>query len=61
MGDNMKPVALLLLMLNFCMYTIIAIIGGWSVNFAIDHGFIIGTFRVCLGDSFHAEFVVPGL
>jgi uncharacterized membrane protein len=43
MADNLKPVALLLLLLNFCMYTIIAIIGGWAVNFAIDQGFIIGT------------------
>lgn len=43
MADNLKPVALFLLMLNLCMYLILAIIGGWAVNFAIDHGFIIGT------------------
>ena len=42
MADNLKPVALLLLMLNFCMYIIVAIIGGWAINFAIDQGFVIG-------------------
>ncbi|XP_022715671.1 uncharacterized protein LOC111274915 [Durio zibethinus] len=41
-NDQMKPVAALLLFLNFCMYVIILGIGGWSVNKAIDHGFIIG-------------------
>ncbi|MBA0565522.1 hypothetical protein Golob_010391, partial [Gossypium lobatum] len=38
----MKPVAGLLLFLNFCMYVIVLGIGGWAVNKAIDHGFIIG-------------------
>jgi hypothetical protein len=46
MADNLKPVALFLLLLNFSMYTIIAIIGGWAVNFAINQGFIIGTCTV---------------
>lgn len=41
----MKPAATLLLLLNFCMYVIILGIGGWSMNFAIDHGFIIGNFK----------------
>lgn len=38
----MKPVAALLLFLNFCMYVIVLGIGGWAVNRGIDHGFIIG-------------------
>ncbi|GAV79573.1 AWPM-19 domain-containing protein [Cephalotus follicularis] len=42
-NDNqMKPVASLLLVLNFCMYVIVLSIGGWAMNRAIDHGFIIG-------------------
>ncbi|XP_060192712.1 membrane protein PM19L-like [Lycium barbarum] len=38
----MKPVASLLLVLNFCMYAVVLGIAGWAMNFAIDHGFIIG-------------------
>ncbi|XP_059289595.1 membrane protein PM19L-like [Lycium ferocissimum] len=38
----MKPVASLLLVLNFCMYAVILGIAGWAMNFAIDNGFIIG-------------------
>uniref|UniRef100_A0A7C9DXH3 Uncharacterized protein n=1 Tax=Opuntia streptacantha TaxID=393608 RepID=A0A7C9DXH3_OPUST len=38
----MKPAASLLLVLNFCMYVVILGIGGWAMNRAIDHGFIIG-------------------
>ncbi|CAA0827548.1 AWPM-19-like family protein [Striga hermonthica] len=42
-GDQqLKPVAGLLLFLNFCMYVIVLGIGGWALNRAIDHGFIIG-------------------
>ncbi|OAY29086.1 membrane protein PM19L isoform X4 [Manihot esculenta] len=41
-NSQLKPVASLLLVLNFCMYVIILGIGGWAVNRAIDHGFIIG-------------------
>ncbi|KAF5472432.1 hypothetical protein F2P56_009152 [Juglans regia] len=41
-SQQMKPVAGLLLVLNFCMYVIILGIGGWAMNRAIDHGFIIG-------------------
>ncbi|KAK1378503.1 Histone-lysine N-methyltransferase lin-59 [Heracleum sosnowskyi] len=41
-GEQMKPVASLLLVLNFCMFVIILGIGGWAMNRAIDHGFIIG-------------------
>ncbi|XP_041027563.1 membrane protein PM19L-like [Juglans microcarpa x Juglans regia] len=41
-GQQMKPVAGLLLALNFCMYVIILGISGWAMNRAIDHGFIIG-------------------
>ncbi|XP_042488499.1 membrane protein PM19L-like [Macadamia integrifolia] len=38
----MKPIATGLLVLNFCMYVVVAAIGGWALNRAIDHGFIIG-------------------
>ncbi|XP_015958094.1 membrane protein PM19L [Arachis duranensis] len=41
-NEQMKPIATLLLLLNFCMYVIILGIGGWAMNRAIDHGFIIG-------------------
>ncbi|URD95382.1 AWPM-19-like membrane family protein [Musa troglodytarum] len=41
--EGMKSVASLLLLLNFCMYVIVASIGGWALNFAIDHGFTIGS------------------
>ncbi|CAF2251603.1 hypothetical protein HID58_030382 [Brassica napus] len=40
-GEQMKPVASLLLVLNFCMYVIVLGIGGWAMNRAIDHGFEI--------------------
>ncbi|KAE8732697.1 suppressor protein SRP40-like [Hibiscus syriacus] len=39
---QMKPVAALLLFLNFCMYAIVIGIGGWAVDKAIDNGFTIG-------------------
>ncbi|XP_030547338.1 membrane protein PM19L [Rhodamnia argentea] len=41
-GQPMKSVASLLLLLNFCMYAIVLGIGGWAINRAIDHGFVIG-------------------
>ncbi|KAK4399307.1 60S ribosomal protein L32-1 [Sesamum angolense] len=41
-GEQLKPIAGLLLILNFCMYTIILGIGGWAMNRAINHGFVIG-------------------
>ncbi|XP_010272654.1 PREDICTED: uncharacterized protein LOC104608385 [Nelumbo nucifera] len=41
-GGQLKPLATGLLLLNFCMYVIVAAIGGWAINHAIDHGFIIG-------------------
>ncbi|KAL4192876.1 hypothetical protein AMTRI_Chr06g174180 [Amborella trichopoda] len=37
-----KPVAAGLLVFNFCMYFILASLGGWAINYAIDHGFVIG-------------------
>ncbi|KAH6826197.1 AWPM-19-like family protein [Perilla frutescens var. hirtella] len=40
--QQLRPVAGLLLFLNFCMYVIVLGIGGWAMNRAIDHGFIIG-------------------
>ncbi|KAK9153209.1 hypothetical protein Sjap_000689 [Stephania japonica] len=42
-NGQLMPVATLLLTLNFCMYVIVASIGGWALNRAIDHGFIIDT------------------
>ncbi|KAM6552263.1 hypothetical protein CsatB_002071 [Cannabis sativa] len=41
-AGQLKSVASLLLVLNFCMYVVILGIGGWAMNRAIDHGFIIG-------------------
>ncbi|CAN1167275.1 Membrane protein PM19L [Linum perenne] len=41
-NGQMKSVAALLLVLNFCMYAVVLGIGGWAMNRAIDHGFIIG-------------------
>ncbi|KAF7803218.1 membrane protein PM19L-like [Senna tora] len=41
-NEQMKPIAMLLLVLNFCMYVVVLGIGGWAMNRAIDHGFIIG-------------------
>ncbi|XP_020097826.1 uncharacterized protein LOC109716691 [Ananas comosus] len=41
-NDGLRPVVSLLLFLNFCMYVIVAVIGGWAINIAIDRGFIIG-------------------
>ncbi|KAL9232237.1 hypothetical protein vseg_007367 [Gypsophila vaccaria] len=41
-SEQMRPVATLLLFLNFCMYVVLLGIGGWAMNEAIDHGFIIG-------------------
>ncbi|XP_073220731.1 membrane protein PM19L-like [Cicer arietinum] len=40
--EQMKSIATLLLVLNFCMYVIVLGIGAWAMNRAIDHGFIIG-------------------
>ncbi|KAG8055739.1 hypothetical protein GUJ93_ZPchr0001g29501 [Zizania palustris] len=39
---GLKPVAGFLLVLNFCMYVIVAAVGGWAINHSIDTGFIIG-------------------
>ncbi|KAA8514998.1 hypothetical protein F0562_018215 [Nyssa sinensis] len=41
-GEQLKSAASLLLVLNFCMYVVVLGIGGWAMNRAIDHGFIIG-------------------
>ncbi|XP_020574052.1 uncharacterized protein LOC110020331 [Phalaenopsis equestris] len=43
MAGELKPLAGLLLLLNFCMYAIVAAIGGWAVDVAIDNGFIIAS------------------
>ncbi|BBH01049.1 AWPM-19-like family protein [Prunus dulcis] len=37
-NQQLKSVAGLLLLLNFCMYVIVLGIGGWAMNRAIDHG-----------------------
>ncbi|RAL49736.1 unnamed protein product [Cuscuta campestris] len=42
-GGQRKPVAAFLLVLNFCMHVVLLAIGGWAMNKAIDHGFIIDT------------------
>lgn len=44
-AGQMKSVAGLLLILNFCMYVVVLGIGGWAMNRAIDHGFIIGIYK----------------
>ncbi|KAK1422765.1 hypothetical protein QVD17_18051 [Tagetes erecta] len=41
-SGQMKSVASLLMVLNFCMYAVLLGIGGWAMNRAIDHCFIIG-------------------
>ncbi|XP_057537649.1 membrane protein PM19L-like [Amaranthus tricolor] len=41
-NESMKPTATFLLLLNFCMYVVLLGIGGWAMNRAIEHGFIIG-------------------
>ncbi|KAJ3702406.1 hypothetical protein LUZ61_006111 [Rhynchospora tenuis] len=41
-NEGLKPAAGFLLFLNFCMYAIVAAIGGWALNVAIDRGFFIG-------------------
>ncbi|KAK6797259.1 hypothetical protein RDI58_004961 [Solanum bulbocastanum] len=41
-NGQMKPIASLLLVLNFCMYVVVLGIAGWAMNFAIDNGFVIG-------------------
>ncbi|XP_072999884.1 membrane protein PM19L-like [Typha latifolia] len=41
-NEQLKPIVSLLLFLNFCMYAIVAVIGGWAINLAINRGFIIG-------------------
>ncbi|GAB4831554.1 hypothetical protein Ancab_005565 [Ancistrocladus abbreviatus] len=40
--ESMRPAATFLLLLNFCMYVVILGIGGWAMDKAIDHGFLIG-------------------
>lgn len=41
-GEGVKPIAGLLLVLNFCMYTIICGTAGWAINEAIEHEIITG-------------------
>lgn len=43
-NGQLKSVAGLLLVLNFCMYAIVLGIGSWAMNMAIEHGFVIGKF-----------------
>ncbi|XP_010916116.1 membrane protein PM19L-like [Elaeis guineensis] len=41
-NEMLRPFVSLLVFLNFCMYAIVASIGGWAIHIAIDRGFIIG-------------------
>ncbi|XP_071735826.1 membrane protein PM19L-like [Rutidosis leptorrhynchoides] len=41
-ANDMRSVASLLMILNFAMYVTLLGLGGWAMNRAIDHGFIIG-------------------
>ncbi|WOK97288.1 hypothetical protein Cni_G05996 [Canna indica] len=41
-NEQLKPIASLLLFLNFSMYVIVTALGGWAINIAINRGFIIG-------------------
>ncbi|XP_076917022.1 membrane protein PM19L-like [Bidens hawaiensis] len=41
-NGQMRSVVSPLMVFNFCMYAILLGIGGWAMNQAIDHGFIIG-------------------
>ena len=45
-NESMKPTATFLLLLNFCMYVVLLGIGGWAMNRAIEHGFIIGKLSI---------------
>lgn len=54
-NEQMKPIATLLLALNFCMYVIVISIGGWAMNRAIDHGFEIGETFFDLFVLFHGS------
>ncbi|KAI3764171.1 hypothetical protein L2E82_14174 [Cichorium intybus] len=41
-ANDMRSVATLLMFLNISMYIVLLGLGGWAMNRAIDHGFIIG-------------------
>ncbi|KAI4343059.1 hypothetical protein MLD38_027605 [Melastoma candidum] len=41
-NEQMKSMASLILLLNFCMFAIVLGISGWAMNKAINYGFIIG-------------------
>jgi uncharacterized membrane protein len=43
---GVKTLAGLLLVLNLCMHVIVAAVGGWAINHAINNGFFIGTLFV---------------
>lgn len=45
-NEGLKPAAGFLLFLNFCMYTIVAALGGWAINVAIDRGFTVGKLKL---------------
>nr|XP_043626651.1 membrane protein PM19L-like [Erigeron canadensis] len=42
-ANDMRSVASFLMILNFAMYVTLLGLGGWAMNRAIDHGFIIGS------------------
>jgi hypothetical protein len=58
-GNLIKPVALLLLLLNLCLYAILAILGGWALDVSIERGFVIGP-ELRLPAHFHPIFFPIG-
>lgn len=54
-NTQLKPVAYLLLLLNFCMYAIVLGIGAWAMNRALNHGFIIGN---VIFSHFHSFYYI---
>nr|CAD1823454.1 unnamed protein product [Ananas comosus var. bracteatus] len=57
---GLKPVASLLLVLNFCMYVIVAALGGWAINAAIHHGFLIADTGLALPAHFSPIYFPMG-
>ncbi|KAG0485709.1 hypothetical protein HPP92_009572 [Vanilla planifolia] len=58
MAEGLKPLAGLLLALNFCMYAIVASIGGWAIDDAINRGLIIA--GLALPERFSPVFFPMG-
>lgn len=58
-GEGAKPIAGLLLVLNFCMYTIVCGTAGWAINKAIEHEIITGV-GIPLPNPFWAVYFPMG-